>query len=96
MSSQAEASAASAKQIALFDLVGPVLCIIGLALIIWAFVMDPTISVPVEQPPGLPWGPSDLTQRINNTGLLNRQLMMAIVGSGLLVSGSIFATRRRL
>ncbi|MFN3513420.1 MAG: hypothetical protein ACK41C_10265 [Phenylobacterium sp.] len=56
----------------------------GLALVAWAFVMDPSVET------GLSGG----LERINNVGRLNHQLMVAIVGSAFVVAGSIFASRR--
>ena len=69
---------------------------VGLALIAWAFTIDPSVPVRdaarlMELPSaGLPMADA----RVNNIGLLVRQALLCIAGSAFLVAGSVFACRR--
>ena len=69
---------------------------VGLGLVAWAFTIDPSVSVReaarlMELPSeGLPIADA----RVNNVGLLVRQVLLCIVGAAFIVSGSVFACRR--
>lgn len=69
---------------------------VGLGLVAWAFTIDPSAPVraaarAMELPSAaLPIGEA----RVNNVGLLVRQVLLCIVGAAFIVSGSVFACRR--
>lgn len=69
---------------------------VGLGLVAWAFTIDP--SVPVREAARVMELPSAALPmaeaRVNNVGLLVRQVLLCIVGAAFIVSGSVFACRR--
>ncbi|MDP1617303.1 hypothetical protein [Phenylobacterium sp.] len=79
-----------------YSIFGWTLFAVGLGLVAWAFTIDPSVSVRdaarlMEMPGGgLPMAET----RVNNIGLLMRQALLCICGSGFMVAGAVFACRR--